>query len=73
MLGLVCRQWHFATHRPKLRTHLKLNMKTKTGKTRAGFDKLKMWLESFDEDEFKYLRHLSFVNFASQLTKTPFF
>lgn len=66
----MCRHWYFATLRPKLRTHLKLMVRTKAGKTRAGFEKLKAGLESFDVDDLKYLHHLSFVNFENHLTKS---
>ena len=69
-LGRVCRSWYDSSGSSKLRTHLKLMIKAKSSNTRAGFEKLKDFLEGFEEDDLKHLHHLSFVNFNNHLTKT---
>ena len=67
------RHWYDAVMDPSLETHLKLFVKSSTGKTRTGFEKLRKMLVTFDPKQgLKYLKHLEFTNFNNHMNKESF-
>ena len=67
------RHWYDTVMDPLLETHLKLFVKSSTGKTRNGFEKLRNMLVTFEPKEgLKYLKHLEFTNFHNHMNKESF-
>ena len=67
------RHWYDAVMDPSLETHLKLFVKSSTGKTRTGFEKLRKLLVTFEPKQgLKHLKHLEFTNFNNHMNKESF-
>ena len=67
------RHWYDSVMDPSLETHLKLFVKSSTGKTRTEFEKLRKMLVTFEPKQgLKYLKHLEFTNFNNHMNKEGF-